>query len=272
MPTPEPPPIRSTEEVERQQVVEWEKWLDTLSPDARAEVESKFTAPEPPKKRRRPREEEDDDEHVSLGTCDDLASPLPTPDQALDAKWAEAQRGGWERVELELLNHVLPTIADSGDPRREASYVALALGDVAACQGITVAAVAERHHVPVDMIQGKVRALAVKFGVCRADLKLLRYVMAPILASRSPGLEAETIAKAARIGLSNADRMEDVGQKHGVCRAAISRRVRVWCKKLGLPLPRECKQNTDAYKLFNVTRKPFFDLGDGSFAPDPDEN
>ena len=100
-----------------------------------------------------------------------------------------------------------------------------------------------------------------RLDVCRADVELLRYVIAPILKSQTPGLEAETIAMAASVGLNRAVRMEDVGLKHGVCRAAISRRVREWIQKLrertgeDVPLPRACKQNTAAYRLSNVRRQ-----------------
>ena len=99
-----------------------------------------------------------------------------------------------------------------------------------------------------------VRRWTVATDVCRADVDLLKFFLSPILASRTPALEAEVIAKAARIG-SNAPTMETLGQKHGVCRQAISRRVRSWCDRLGLPLPRECKRNTDAYRLSNVRKQ-----------------
>ena len=70
-------------------------------------------------------------------------------------------------------------------------------------------------------------------------------------------VEAETAAIAARMGLNQGASMTERGEHHGVVRAAISARVRRWGKRMGLdlPLPRECKQRTANYALYNQRRE-----------------
>ena len=264
----EPGHIRSTEEVERQHHGEWQKWLAGLTPDEKLELERRgLIAPPKPGKRKRPRLVQDEEEGESNpGTCDHLPGEGLNPFEALAAKEAEQgisepgeppmppDEAAAKRRELVLLSHVLPQIADARDARLEASVVALAL-QIGARQGITVDGLAARHGITRQAVQARTHAWRACFGISQADVELLEYVLAPILASRTPGLEAEAIAKAARIGLSNSGRMEDAGMKHGVCRQAVSRRVRVWCEKLDLPLPRECKRHTENYRLFNVTKQ-----------------
>lgn len=257
---PEPPAIRNEEEVSKIHAGNWQEWVASLTADERAELKRLgLSAPKPLTKRRQPRTPEDEDNHP-VGTCDHLSSndlisseAHLNPYEALAAKDDEAKGINKKKRELTLLNQALPKIHDSLDPRLEASIVALAL-KIGARQGITIAKLAARHQVAEGEIGGRVRTWEVSLGVCRADVDLLSFVIAPILASRSPGLEAECIAKAARIGL-NADRMEDVGAKHGVCRQAVSNRVRHWCEELVLPLPPECKQNTGEYLNCNVRKE-----------------
>ena len=86
-----------------------------------------------------------------------------------------------------------------------------------------------------------------------ASLTVLRLVVSPIVASRNPRLEAEAIALAARFGLHGTS-MTARGEFHGVCKAAVSARVRRWVRKLGLALPRDCKEHTENYLFFNVRK------------------
>ena len=89
-----------------------------------------------------------------------------------------------------------------------------------------------------------------------ASLDLMRLVISPVLASSNPRLEAQTVALAAGFGLSSGASMTALGEFHGVCKAAISARVRGWAGRLGirLTLPRDCKENTANYRLFNRTK------------------
>lgn len=252
----EPPAIRSSEAVEAGNFLAWQQWISTLTPDELAQLDEKGlkAPPKPRKGRRAPRREEDEDE-PGHGTCDHLESSTLDPAAALMAKEEAGEEiDTGKRSELLLLSHVLPIISDAVDARLEASLIALAL-KIGVRQGITVTILSSNHSLTEQEVIAGVRRWETQLGMCRSETSLLVYVLSPILASSAPGLEAEAIAKAARIGLSNSGRMEDAGLKHGVCRQAISRRVRVWCQDLGLPLPRECKRNTESYRLHNVRKE-----------------
>ena len=247
------PRIRTEDEFAEDYARQWAAWVAGMTPDEKLALETDgLTAPEPPRKGRRTRHVPPEDTEVDLGTCEHLEAPrCQRPDERM---MAEEDKADGKRRELLLLSQVLPTIADAPDARLEASIVALALR-IGARQGITYEILAERHNLNAVEILNRVTKWMLQLRSSAEDVDLLRYVVGPILSSRTPGLEAEAIAKAAQIGLSNADRMEDVGMKHGVCRQAISRRVRHWCERLSLPLPRECKRNTEAYRLCNVTKQ-----------------
>ena len=248
-----PPRIRTEDEVAEIHAGNWATWTAGMTPDEKLALERlELTAPEPPRKGHRTRHVPPEDGEIELGTCEHMEAPsFQRPDERL---MAEEDQADSKRRELLLLAQVLPTIADAADARLEASIVALALR-IGARQGITYEVLSERQHLHKLAISKRVTRCILQLSSSAEDVDLLRYVIGPIRSSRTPGLEAEAIGKAAQIGLSNADRMEDVGRKHGVCRQAISRRVRHWCEKLGLPLPRECKRNTEAYRLHNVTKQ-----------------
>ena len=262
--TPEPPAIRSEEEVAKIHAGHWQAWVATLTADEKQQLaDLKLIAPNPAPRRKRPRAVQDEEEENHLGNFDHLPSDVLDPAAALAAKERAAgivepdeaePIAEVQRRELMILSHVMPVISDAADARLEASLVALAL-KIGKRQNITDEGLVKRHHVPLPAVWARVRAWQMSFEVCSADLKLLRYVIAPVLRSRQPGLEAAVITKAARIGLANAMRMEDVGAKYGVCRQAISRRVRHWCQHLHVLLPRECKRNTEAYRLYNVRKE-----------------
>lgn len=265
---PEPPAIRSTEEVEEQHAGVWRAWLATLTPDEVAALEKAgLTAPELPRKGRRRRRQQEEEDEPGAGTCDHLAGPEALePDEALMAKEeaAAAERprnpaAAYEideltRRDLVLLGYVLPAVIDAADPRLEASIIALALG-IGARQGISLEALAHRHCGLLSTLMGRVHTWQRNLDVCRASLGLLRVVISPILASRNPRLEAETIAMAARFGLSGGQSMTARGEHHGVCKAAISARVRRWVRRFGLALPNDCKRQTANYVLFNVRKE-----------------
>ena len=250
-------PIRTEEEAAADHVAQWRAWWAALTPDRQAEyVAAGITAPENPHKRRRKKREEGEETEAPKGwetkaALEQYEQTLRTEREPIDPD---------KRRDLVLLAQTLPHIADAANPRLEASTLALAL-KVGARQGITVGELAHQHLIEHDDVHRAVRGWAVRLDVCRADVELLCYVIAPILKSQTPGLEAETIAMAASVGINRAVRMEDVGLKHGVCRAAISRRVREWVGKLSkrtgieFPLPRACKRNTDAYRDSNVRRQ-----------------
>lgn len=266
MRTAHPPRIRTTEEVEAEQFAAWEAWLKDLTPDERARLEGNplLAAPPRPRPRKRARRVEEDDETPGLGTCDHLPSTNLDPCEALMAKEDEeaATRPGTPtaafeidestRRDLMVLGYVLPCIVDAEDPRFVASTMAMALG-IGPRQRITIESVAERHGLTKIAVLVAVGEWQEKFQGCAASLTMLRLVISPIVASRNPRLEAETLALAARFGLGGAS-MTMRGEFHGVCKAAISARVRRWANALGLALPRDCKENTENYRLFNVTK------------------
>ncbi len=263
-----PPRIRTVEEIEAEHFAAWAAWLKGLTPDERAQLEGNplLSAPPQPRARKRARRVEEDEETPGLGTCDHLASSNLDPCEALMAKEErEAAEGSGTlaaiyeiddttRRDLYVLGHVLPEIVDAEDPRLMASLMALALG-IGPRQGITIKGLAERHGLRSLAVLAAVAEWQEKFKGCPASLTLLRLVISPVVASRNPRLEAETIALAARFSLSGGQSMTKLGEHHGVCKAAISARVRRWAARLGLALPRDCKEETANYVLFNVRRQ-----------------
>ena len=234
----EPPAIRSSEVIEAEHFGAWQEWLKDLTPDERVALERmQLDAPKPARKLKRIRRDEAE-EDPGVGTCDHLsASDSISGQRQLDP--AEALMEAEEAVddgirhELALLAYVLPVIVDAENPRLEASFVALALR-IGVRQGITLEKLREKHKKGISWMERQVRAWEVKLGLSRASLALLKVVMSPILASRNPRLEAECIAMAARFGLSGGASMTERGEFHGVCKAAVSARVRTWVKDFGL--------------------------------------
>ena len=270
----EPPAIRTTDQIEELHSTAWKEWVATLTPDEKLALEAlKLDAPKPPKKARRARRDMPDDEQDSSeGTSEHFAQSdglfavdVVDPFEALARKEEahEVERPGTPaarfeidettRRDLVLLGYVLPAIIDAADPRLEASLIALALR-MGARQGITIPGLRDRHQKGIKWLEASVRAWEVKLDVCRASLTLLRIVLSSIVSSRNPRLEADSISMAARFGLSGGTSMTQVGEFHGVCKAAISARVRRWVRRFGLALPRDCKENTDNYRLFNVAK------------------
>ncbi len=258
--TTHPPRIRTQEELEADNYSAWQEWLKELTPDERAalELDPLMRAPRRPKPRQRARRTEEDEETPAVGTCDHLASPEPGPREAFDAKHAEVtvQGAGIDattRRDLTVLSYLLPEIIDAPDPRFVASVMALALG-IGPRQKITLAGVAGRHGLQQVAVLKCVDEWQRRFEVCAASRTVLRLVVSPVVASRNPRLEAESFAIAARFGLDGSS-MTARGEFHGVCKAAVSARVRRCVKRLGLALPRDCKDQTNNYVLFNVRRQ-----------------
>ena len=256
---PEPPAIRSSEVIESEHCGAWQEWLKDLTPDEIVALEKAgLTAPKKPTKTKRVRRDEGE-EDPAAGTCDHLSSSdIISGQRQLDP--AEAMMAAEDPVdeglrrELALLAYVLPVIVDAENPRLEASFIALALR-IGVRQGITLEKLREKHKKGVCWMERQVRAWEVKLGLSRTSLALLKVVMSPILSSRNPRLEAECIAMAARFGLSGGASMTERGEFHGVCKAAVSARVRTWVKDFGLVPPRECKEQTANYEFFNVRRE-----------------
>lgn len=266
MRTVHPPRIRSQEKLEQDNYSAWQAWLKELTPDERAalELDPLMRAPRRPKPRNRARRIEEDEETPGVGTCDHLASTDLNPLEALKAKEVDEAitRSGslaakyeideTTRRDLTVLSYLLPEVIDAPDPRFVASVMALALG-IGPRQKITIPGLGERHGIRTVAVLACVEEWKRRFDLCPASVTVLRLVVSPILTSRNPRLEAESIALAARFGLDGVS-MTERGEFHGVCKAAISARVRRWAGRLGLALPRDCKEQTENYVLFNVRK------------------
>ena len=262
------PPIRSTPQMEEEHFFVWQAWEKTLSPDELVLLKRlSLSAPEHPSKTSWNAVVVEEDKDGKLGTCDHLESSEHTPFEALVAKEREAGIDQEDRTpsgrfkvdaqtkrDLVVLSVVLAEIIDAKNPRLVASIMALAIG-IGARQRIEPYTLAKKHKVGLSWLYRKERDWRMRLDVSRVSMAMLKLVISPILASRNPRLEADTIAMAARFGLSGGASMTALGEHHGVCKAAVSARVRRWVKDLGLPLPRECKQQTSNYLLSNVRRE-----------------
>ncbi len=257
--------MRPMEEIEAENHHAWQQWLAGLTPDELVALEKAgVTPPEPPRRVKRARRQTEDDE-PGLGTCDHLPSEDADPFEALAEKEERQERekpgtaAAFEidettRRDLAVLTYVLPAIIDADNPRLVASLLALALR-IGKRQKISYEGLREKHNCGVSWMQRKVREWERAFDISRTSVAMLRLVVSPILASRNPRLEADCISMAASFGLSGGASMTQRGEHHGVCKAAISARVRSWCARFHIPLPRDCKEATENYVLFNVRRE-----------------
>ena len=169
------------------------------------------------------------------------------------------------RLSLEAVCLVLPAIVDAPNPRLVASIIALAVDELstrgvtpplAARQGITVLDLARVHEVSSRWVQKQVRAWVVKLGISRLSLDWVRFILSFILESKTPRLKADILCSAASISLRQGTSWRKQSAGYGIGVAAWSAQVRRWVNRMGLPLPRDCKQNTANYQFTNPQQLP----------------
>ena len=88
-----------------------------------------------------------------------------------------------------------------------------------------------------------------------ATLRVIQVMIRQIVYSDDPQLEAEVIALGAGVILADDATQRKIGEKHGLTRAAVSKRVLAFCDAHGLP-PSIYMKPKNAREVYALTNQP----------------
>ena len=141
-----------------------------------------------------------------------------------------------------MIERTQPTSAPIGDRETE---VESALGEVIAEFGLkSVIAAALRNGAAEQMQMGG-----------DATLRVIQVMIRQIVYADDPQLEAEVIALGAGVILADDSTQRKIGEKHGLTRAAVSKRVLAFCDANGLP-PSIYMKPAAARGVYALTNQP----------------